>query len=157
MEGDCEAMKKSISKRIALQELTVFFLVFMVLLGVMIPNNVVRADSEQSDPPMTGLEITDEEGNISTEGNDGSQAEDENSEGNDGSQAEDENSEENDGGQAEEENGEEEAEQTDEEMQPFPEMIPMKFVTGTSMENGKIEVSDDNGNIVDESTVKEHR
>ena len=85
------------SKRIVLREWTAFFLVFILLLGVMIPNNVVRADSEQSDPPMTGLEITDEEGNISTEGNDGSQAEEENSEGN-----------------------EEEAEQTDKEMQPFP-------------------------------------
>lgn len=126
------------SKRIVLREWIAFFLVFMLLLGVMIPNNVVRADSEQSDPPMTGLEITDEEGNISTEGNDGSQAEEENSEGNDG-------------GQAEEENGEEEAEQTDKEMQPFPEMMPMEFVTGTPMENGKIEVYDDNGNIVDES------
>ena len=131
-------MSKSMSKRIVLREWIAFFLVFMLLLGVMIPNNVVRADSEQSDPPMTGLEITDEEGNISTEGNDGSQAEEENSEGNDG-------------GQAEEENGEEEAEQTDKEMQPFPEMMPMEFVTGTPMENGKIEVYDDNGNIVDES------
>ena len=138
MEGDCEAMKKSISKRIALQELTVFFLVFMVLLGVMIPNNVVRADSEQSDPPMTGLEITDEEGNISTEGNDGSQAEEENSEGNDG-------------GQAEEENGEEEAEQTDKEMQPFPEMMPMEFVKGAPMTNGKLAVYDDSHKINDTS------
>ena len=131
-------MKKSISKRIALQELTVFFLVFMVLLGVMIPNNVVRADSEQSDPPMTGLEITDEEGNISTEGNDGSQAEEENSEGNDG-------------GQAEEENGEEEAEQTDKEMQPFPEMMPMEFVKGAPMTNGKLAVYDDSHKINDTS------
>ena len=131
-------MSKSMSKRIVLREWIAFFLVFMLLLGVMIPNNVVRADSEQSDPPMTGLEITDEEGNISTEGNDDSQAEEENSEGNDG-------------GQAEEENGEEEAEQTDKEMQPFPEMMPMEFVTRTPMENGKIEVYDDKGNIVDES------
>ena len=126
------------SKRIVLREWTAFFLVFILLLGVMIPNNVVRADSEQSDPPMTGLEITDEEGNISTEGNDGSQAEEENSE-------------ENDGGQAEEENGEEEAEQTDKEMQPFPEMMPMEFVKGAPMTNGKLAVYDDSHKINDTS------
>lgn len=131
-------MSKSMSKRIVLREWIAFFLVFMLLLGVMIPNNVVRADSEQSDPPMTGLEITDEEGNISTEGNDGSQAEEENSEGNDG-------------GQAEEENGEEEAEQTDKEMQPFPEMMPMEFVKGIPMGNGKLVVYDDSHKINDAS------
>ena len=42
-------------------------------------------------------------------------------------------------------------EQTDEKMQPFPELIPMRLNPGTPMGDGKILLYDDNHRIVDTS------
>ena len=56
------------NKRIVLQELVAFFLVSVLLLGVIIPNNIVRADSERIEATIIGLQITDEDGNIPEEG-----------------------------------------------------------------------------------------
>ena len=56
------------NKRTVLQKLTAFFLVFIMLLGVIIPNGIVFADGEPVEATITGFEITDEDGNIPTEG-----------------------------------------------------------------------------------------
>ena len=61
-------MRRLINKRIVLQKLTAFCLALMMLLGVIVPNNIVLADSEPIEVTVTEFEITDEDENIRTDG-----------------------------------------------------------------------------------------
>ena len=61
-------MKHFKIKRTALREWLAFFLVFMVFLGGVMPNDVVRADSRRLEATVTELEITDKDGNVPAEG-----------------------------------------------------------------------------------------